>query len=327
MQNTEVDHFEKSTESASVIHVAVAVIRGDDGRILLARRPDDKHMGGLWEFPGGKVEPNEDICVALRRELQEELAIGFTEMKPLITVRHEYPGKTVLLDTWEVFGIQGEPVGNEGQPIRWVNPEELSKLAFPPANKPIVTAARLPDQYMITGKFEQDKELFDKVDRAVASGIKLIQFRAHWLESEQYLALAEALSVRLRDHNVTLIIKGDLSLLENAWCQGLHLTSRQLNSLSQSVQKRADQWLVASCHDESQLRQALSCDMDFVTLSPVQPTQSHPEAVPLGWERAQELTRDIPLPVYWLGGMNPEFVGRAKSAGAQGVAAIGAYWH
>ena len=323
MQNTEADCAEKQ----EVVHVAVAVIKGNDGRILLARRPDDKHMGGFWEFPGGKVEPSEDIRVALRRELQEELAIGFSDMKPLITVRHEYPGKTVLLDTWEVSGIEGEPVGNEGQPIRWVYPEQLPELEFPPANRPIIAAARLPEQYMITGRFEQEKELFDKVDRAVASGIELIQFRAHWLDPEVYLVLAEVLSNRLRDKSVTLIVKGELKLLETSWCHGLHLTSRQLLSLKLPIQKRTDQWLAASCHDESQLQQALNSDIDFVTLSPVLPTQTHPEAIPLGWERARELTRETALPAFWLGGMNPKFLKQAKNLGAQGIAAIGAYWN
>lgn len=323
MLNTEADCVEKQP----VVHVAVAVIKGDDGRILLARRPEDKHMGGFWEFPGGKVEPEEDIRTAMQRELQEELAIGFTRMKPLISVRHEYPGKTVLLDTWEVSGIQGKPVGNEGQSICWVYPEQLPELEFPPANKPIITAARLPEQYMITGGFEQEKELFDKVDRAVASGIKLIQFRAHWLESESYLALAETLSSKLRTQGGTLIAKGDLKLLETSWCHGLHLTSRQLLSLERSVQKRDDQWLVASCHDESQLQQALSCNMDFVTLSPVLPTRTHPEATPLGWERAQALTGETPLPAFWLGGMKPELLEQAKNLGARGIAAIGAYWN
>ena len=323
MQNTEADPVENNP----VIHVAVAVIKGDDGRILLARRPEDKHMGGLWEFPGGKVEPDEDIRKALQRELEEELAIGFTSMKPLITIRYEYPGKTVLLDTWEVSGIEGEPVGNEGQPIRWVSPEQLSELEFPPANRPIIAAARLPDQYMVTGKFNHADELFKKVNRAAADGVRLIQFRAHWLEPQEYLKLAEKLSIQLESRGVTLILKGDLKLLESPWCHGLHLTSRQLNALDQPVLRRPDQWLVASCHDEAELQQALACDMDLVTLSPVLPTQTHPDTTSLGWEQAERLTRSTPLPVYWLGGMTTELTERAKIHGARGIAAIGAFWN
>ena len=323
MQNTEAD----SNRNTPVIHVAVAVIKGDDGRILLARRPEDKHMGGLWEFPGGKVEQGEDIRSALLRELQEELAIGFTDMKPLITVRYNYPGKTVLLETWEVSGIQGDPVGNEGQSIRWVTPEQLSELEFPPANRPIITSVKLPDQYMVTGRFDHSEALYEKVNRAVAAGIRLIQFRAHWLEADEYLALAESLSKKLDGSGVTLLLKGDLKLLESPWCHGLHLTSKQLMALSQPVLKRPDQWLVASCHDAAQMEHALVCDMDFMTLSPVLPTQTHPDAQPIGWDNAQVLTGDTSLPVYWLGGMTPEFISRAQQLGARGIAAIGAFWN
>jgi len=90
------------------IHVAAAVIRSTDGLVLIAKRPLDKHQGGLWEFPGGKVEKGEAVEVALARELLEELGIGVTAARPLIQVRHDYPDKHVLLDVWEVTAFSGE---------------------------------------------------------------------------------------------------------------------------------------------------------------------------------------------------------------------------
>ncbi len=128
----------ESVQNPKVVHVAVAVIFGADGRILVAKRPDDKHQGGLWEFPGGKVEEGEDVREALQRELQEEIAISVSEFTPLIQICHDYPDKSVLLDTWAVSGITGEARGNEGQPVQWVKPEELSMLQFPEANQPIL---------------------------------------------------------------------------------------------------------------------------------------------------------------------------------------------
>ena len=98
------------------IHVAAAVIRCVDGQILLAKRPEDKHQGGLWEFPGGKVEASETVQAALSRELEEELGIRPSAARPLIQVRHDYPDKQVLLDVWEVSAFTGEPHGAEGQP-------------------------------------------------------------------------------------------------------------------------------------------------------------------------------------------------------------------
>ena len=122
------------------IHVAVGVIVGADGRILLAKRPDHLHMGGRWEFPGGKVEDNESIQQAMTRELKEELDIDVLAMEPLIEVRHDYGDKQVFLDTWVVTRFGGNERGVEGQELAWVSAEELSDYHFPDANQPIVSA-------------------------------------------------------------------------------------------------------------------------------------------------------------------------------------------
>ena len=83
------------------VHVAAAVIRDSNGKILIARRADTQHQGGLWEFPGGKVEDDESVETALARELHEELGIVVNTARPMIKVRHDYPDKQVLLDVWE----------------------------------------------------------------------------------------------------------------------------------------------------------------------------------------------------------------------------------
>ncbi|PTT03442.1 NUDIX domain-containing protein, partial [Pseudomonas sp. HMWF006] len=82
------------------VHVAAAVIRDDSGKVLIARRADTQHQGGLWEFPGGKVEADESVETALARELHEELGIVVGAARPLIKVHHDYPDKQVLLDVW-----------------------------------------------------------------------------------------------------------------------------------------------------------------------------------------------------------------------------------
>lgn len=132
------------------VHVAAAVIRDGSGQILIARRADSQHQGGLWEFPGGKVEADESVETALARELHEELGIVVGAARPLIKIRHDYPDKQVLLDVWEVSVFTGEPHGAEGQPLAWVKPRDLSNYEFPAANQPIVAAAKLPAQYLIT---------------------------------------------------------------------------------------------------------------------------------------------------------------------------------
>jgi 8-oxo-dGTP diphosphatase len=128
----------------AALDVVVAVIRGDDGRILIALRPSHLDQGGLWEFPGGKREPGESRLEALARELGEELGIEVRGGTPLLQLSHAYPDKDVRLDIWEVTDWRGFPTGREAQTVRWIEPGTLENYEFPAANSTIVTAARLP---------------------------------------------------------------------------------------------------------------------------------------------------------------------------------------
>lgn len=124
-----------------VVHVAVAVltVKGKfEKKVLIAKRPDHVHKGGLWEFPGGKVEEGEAVLEALSRELKEELAISVLDAEPFLEVRHDYPEKSVLLDVWEVTRFSGCAVGNEGQPVVWISVDQLNDYKFPEANRPIL---------------------------------------------------------------------------------------------------------------------------------------------------------------------------------------------
>ncbi|AWF82364.1 8-oxo-dGTP diphosphatase MutT [Microbulbifer sp. A4B17] len=127
---------------SKVVHVAVGVVTRGDGKILIARRPDHLHMGGRWEFPGGKVEAGESVQDALYRELLEEVAIEVQELQPLLEIRHDYPEKTVLLDTWQVTQFAGEALGREQQEIKWVPVGELDNFHFPDANQAIIEAVK-----------------------------------------------------------------------------------------------------------------------------------------------------------------------------------------
>ena len=124
------------------LHVAVGVILDPAGNILISRRAQDSHQGGLWEFPGGKVEVGESLEAALARELREELGIHIGRTTPLLEVRHDYSDKSVLLDVHVVWDFSGEPRGLENQPLAWAAVQELSGYRFPAANEPIVEAVR-----------------------------------------------------------------------------------------------------------------------------------------------------------------------------------------
>lgn len=122
------------------VHVAVGVVLDEAGRVLITRRASDSHQGGLWEFPGGKVEPGEPLLVALARELQEELGIEMGRTSPLLEIPHDYGDKLVLLDVHVVWDFSGEAQGLEGQPLAWVAPAQLGQYGFPAANEPIIGA-------------------------------------------------------------------------------------------------------------------------------------------------------------------------------------------
>ena len=118
--------------------VAGVILDAARARVLLALRRADQHQGGLWEFPGGKVDAGEALADALRRELDEELGIRVGAVEPRCTLEHAYPDKTVRLHVFDVLGFEGEPVGREGQELRWTALDELGSTAFPDANAPIV---------------------------------------------------------------------------------------------------------------------------------------------------------------------------------------------
>ncbi len=308
------------------IHVAAAVIRGADQRVLIARRPLDKHQGGLWEFPGGKVEADETVEAALARELHEELGIVVASARPLIQVRHDYPDKQVLLDVWEVLAFSGEPHGAEGQPLAWVAPDDLPAYAFPAANQPIITAARLPQRYLITPDNLTAPRLLEGLAGALDAGICLVQLRAPSLPAADYRALAND-ALGLCAGRAQLLLKGPLEWAAEFPAAGWHLTAVQLRHLAgQRRPLPAGRWLAASCHDAEELALASALAVDFVTLSPVQATPTHPDALPLGWAKATEWLAGFNQPAYLLGGLGAAELGRAAQAGAQGVAAIRAFW-
>ncbi|TVS00132.1 MAG: 8-oxo-dGTP diphosphatase MutT [Rhodobacteraceae bacterium] len=127
----------------TVLVSAVALI-DPDGRVLLAQRPEGKSMAGLWEFPGGKVEPGETPEAALIRELHEELGIDTWSscLAPLTFASHSYPQFHLLMPLFACRKWQGQPQGREGQALKWVRPAELRDYPMPAADLPLIPILR-----------------------------------------------------------------------------------------------------------------------------------------------------------------------------------------
>ena len=123
--------------TAKIVNVAVGVIKKNNA-IFICKRANEQHQGGLWEFPGGKVEANESVFAALKRELIEEVGITIHSSSQLMVIEHDYGDKCVRLDIHVVSNFSGQAHGAEGQPSEWVNISELTNYDFPAANAEII---------------------------------------------------------------------------------------------------------------------------------------------------------------------------------------------
>lgn len=123
-----------------LLTVACAVLVDADGRVLVAERPAGRDMAGLWEFPGGKVEPGETPEAALVRELDEELGLETATscLAPCGFASHAYPGFHLLLLAFAIRKWRGVPVAREGQRLQWLPVPALFRLPMPPADRPLL---------------------------------------------------------------------------------------------------------------------------------------------------------------------------------------------
>ncbi len=163
------------------------------------------------------------------------------------------------------------------------------------------------------------------LERALEGGLRLVQLRAPGLSEVDLESLATAALELCHQAGARLLLNAAPQLVSRVGCSGVHLNGRRLMGLTE--RPLGSGYLVAaSCHNREELAHAERLGLDFVVLSPVLSTPSHPEAVPIGWSSFAALAAEVTLPVYALGGMRVELLPQAKGHGGQGIAGISGLW-
>ena len=309
-----------------IIHVSVGVLINKEGQVLLSKRLKHVPQGDLWEFPGGKLIPGENSKAALYREIFEELGIQIIKARPFIQLHYNYPDQPTKLDVWLVMEWDGIPISKEGQPVKWVNKSDLSKLDFPPANDMIIKALNLPRLYLISPGPQGDiANFYCKIKNCIDAGVKLLQLRCNEEIFQNEPEIITRVLSMCRENNTRLLLNSSPATAVAHCVDGVHLNSVRLLQLNERPLDK--EYLVsASCHSQNELVHASRVGVDFVVLSPVKNTPSHPDAKPLGWRKFSQLVNGLNIPVYALGGMQPEDLDTAWGYGAQGIAMLSGVW-
>lgn len=307
-----------------VIHVSVAVIQKADGTTLFAQRPTGKACAGEWEFPGGKIEAGETARQALTREIDEELGIHITKARPWITLAHQYPHAQVLLHFFIVTDWVGTEHPKEGQKLSW---QMLSNLNISPllaANGPVIKALQLPQIYAIScAKKIGEQDFLQHLTDAINNGLRLLQIREKEMTACELKRFVDQVLPMTVPAGVKVLINSSVSHEQQLRFSGLHLNSNHLMSLDTRPNFET---VAASCHNQLEVDQAIKLSLDFVVLSPILKTATHPDAIPLGYEKMQKIISKCPIPVYALGGMTADHLKDVQQHGAHGIAMLRAAW-
>ena len=310
------------------IHVAVGVIyNATKDKVLISKRSGGQHLAGCWEFPGGKVEYNEDASSALKRELFEELGITVTKAEAFTSISHDYSDKKVLLDVWKVSEWYGNPESREKQEICWVRISELNNYEFPDANKHIIQSILLSPMYVISQESYKDySHLYSVTEECFAAGLGIFQLRLKIEKNNIFQEVIKKQSEIAKRYNSKLILNSTASDIDKYPIDGIHLNSSELKR-HESRPISEEYLLGASCHTEEELIKAAKINVNYAFLSPVLATASHPEANAIGWKRFSSLINTVNFPIYALGGIMPTDLKTANSYGAYGIAMLGAVWN
>jgi 8-oxo-dGTP diphosphatase len=282
------------------IEVVVGIIHNSNNEVFIAKRQKNQFMAGYWELPGGKVEHGEDHVSAIVRELFEETGIIVKDCHLVQEIQHIYPEKTINLSVYSIDNYLGEPLGFEGQEITWSSEEKFKNFKLLPTMWRIIHKFSLPKFYWITPDDHQSDMVINECKKQLTNGIKFIQLRSKTSLDHAYIKKINRLC---KESQAKLI----------------------LNTPSKTLKERPvieEKLIGASTHNLEEALHAENISADYISLSPIEKTLTHPDSPPLGWEDASGIIEKCNLPVFLLGGMKKNLIEKALSIGAQGVAGI-----
>lgn len=306
------------------IDVAVAVVFNAAGQVLWGCRPEGKPYAGYWEFPGGKVEPDETVWQALVRELKEELDITALEGGPWFRIEHDYEHANVRLHLYRVWHFEGTPKSLEQQPFTWASLDSSDLSPILPATEPLLPKLAQPTVMALSNYEAGFEACAERLERGL-NATKLpvyVQFREKTLSGDALIQAFEHCYGLCQKTGQAMLLNSDtwVNLREHldALPCPLHLTQAHL--LSGQFQDL--QCAGASVHDAGSLRIAFDRGLSYAVLGAVKQTTSHPEQSGLGWERFLEITQAARLPVFAIGGLAGYDISDARLHGAHGIAML-----
>ncbi|WP_051347276.1 Nudix family hydrolase [Thiomicrorhabdus chilensis] len=307
------------------VDIAIGVLKRDQ-QVCISLRQKHQHLGGHWEFPGGKIESGETVEQALQREFLEELGVRTHQWQPLISVPWDYGEIAVRLHVYVSECFDGEPEGKEGQLVEWCEICDLTDKRFPEANAGILMALALPKVFMSIGNFDSLEDGLRRLRLALENGVRLAQLKLAKIAPSDRDAVVEAFRALSTEYQAILLLNASPEVLQKyEGLDGIQLSASQAEQYS-ARPIDLNHLLAVSTHDLSGMRHALAIGADLILLSPIQFTKAHPDLQAIGWSRLNEWLKEIPVPVYALGGMGLEDMQKATASGAQGVMLTRGVW-
>ncbi|MGV3469433.1 Nudix family hydrolase [Limnobacter sp.] len=306
------------------IDVAVAVVFNTYGQVLWGCRPEGKPYAGYWEFPGGKVEPDETVWQALVRELKEELDITALEGGPWFRIEHDYEHANVRLHLYRVWRFDGSPKSLENQRFTWASLDSSDLSPILPATEPLLPKLAQPT-VMALSNYEAG---FEACAKRLEQGLSratmpiYVQFREKTLKGDALIQAFEHCYGLCQKTGQAMLLNSDtwinLAVHLDALPCPLHLTQAHLLS----GQFQGVQCAGASVHDTDSLHMAFDRGLSYAVLGAVKPTSSHPGQPGLGWQGFLDSALGARLPVFAIGGLAWGDMPDARRHGAHGIAML-----